>query len=84
LVASKTKWRVIADGLRNAGVAEAAIGRVRAPVGLDLGAETPAEVALAIMAEVVAVRNGGAGASLAKSLPAGISSGIIAGSSPAA
>jgi xanthine dehydrogenase accessory factor len=44
--------------LAEAGVGEAALGRLYGPIGLDLGATTPEEVALAIMAEVVAARNG--------------------------
>jgi xanthine dehydrogenase accessory factor len=40
------------------------LDRLRSPIGLDLGAETPAEVALSIMAEVVAVRRGASGAPL--------------------
>jgi xanthine dehydrogenase accessory factor len=36
-----------------------------APIGLDLGAQTPAEIALAVMAEIVQVRRGGSGQSLA-------------------
>lgn len=39
--------------LKEKGVAEDAIARIRAPIGLDIGARTPAEIALAIMAEVV-------------------------------
>lgn len=42
------------DRLREAGVAESALARIRAPIGLDIGARTPAEVAIAIMADVVA------------------------------
>lgn len=38
--------------------------RLRSPIGLDIGAETPAEVALAVMAEVVAVRRGAQGGPL--------------------
>ncbi|PZE85277.1 XdhC family protein [Curtobacterium sp. MCBD17_032] len=38
--------------------------RLRSPIGLDIGAETPAEVALAVMAEVVAVRRGAPGGPL--------------------
>jgi xanthine dehydrogenase accessory factor len=56
LVASQTKWRAIAARLKERGVPEAAIARVHAPIGLDLGAETPAEIALAILAEITAVR----------------------------
>ena len=44
-----------------AGVAEADLARLRGPIGLDLGGRTPAETALAIMAEIVAERRGGSG-----------------------
>ncbi len=43
--------------LRNLGVAPESIARLRAPVGLDLGGRLPEEIALAILAEIVAVRN---------------------------
>jgi xanthine dehydrogenase accessory factor len=39
--------------LRDRGVSEAEIARIRAPIGLDIGARTPAEIAVAIMAELV-------------------------------
>lgn len=42
--------------LREAGVDEEALSRLRSPIGLDLGAESPAEVAIAILAEILAVR----------------------------
>jgi xanthine dehydrogenase accessory factor len=44
--------------LREAGVAQAALDRIHAPIGLDLGAQSPEEVALAIMAEIVAAWHG--------------------------
>ncbi len=47
--------------LRAAGVSEEFLSRVHGPVGLDLGARTPEEMALAIIAEIVAVRYGRAG-----------------------
>jgi xanthine dehydrogenase accessory factor len=50
--------------LREAGVREAELDRLRGPVGLDLGGRNPAETALAIIAEVVAERYGGSGVPL--------------------
>jgi xanthine dehydrogenase accessory factor len=47
-----------------AGVDEELLGLLSAPIGLDLGAVTPEETALSIMAEVVAVRNGRSGGRL--------------------
>ena len=49
------------DALRAKGVPEAVIARIQSPVGLDLGALTPAEIALSILAGVVAVRRRGRG-----------------------
>jgi xanthine dehydrogenase accessory factor len=46
------------ERLLEAGMSEAEMDRLAAPIGLDLGATTPEETALSIMAEVVAVRNG--------------------------
>jgi xanthine dehydrogenase accessory factor len=50
--------------LLEAGVTEAELERLAAPIGLDLGAATPEETALSIMADIVAVRNGRAGGRL--------------------
>jgi xanthine dehydrogenase accessory factor len=45
--------------LREAGLAEEEIARLRSPIGLDLGARTPEETAVAVAAEIVAHRRGG-------------------------
>jgi xanthine dehydrogenase accessory factor len=50
--------------LREAGVDESALARLRAPIGLDLGARTPEEVAVSIAAEIVSARWGGTGTAL--------------------
>ncbi|MCP4069818.1 MAG: XdhC/CoxF family protein, partial [Phycisphaeraceae bacterium] len=42
------------DRLREGGLSEEALARIRGPVGLDLGAKSPAEIALSIAAEIVA------------------------------
>jgi xanthine dehydrogenase accessory factor len=47
--------------LREAGVSDVDLDRLRGPVGLDLGGRAPAETALAILAEIVAERYGGTG-----------------------
>ncbi|GGI03409.1 xanthine dehydrogenase [Egicoccus halophilus] len=47
--------------LREVGVDEAALRRLRSPIGLDLGARTPQETAVSIAAEIVALRHGGSG-----------------------
>ncbi|POG47683.1 XshC-Cox1-family protein [Streptomyces sp. ZL-24] len=47
--------------LREAGLAEHQLARLRSPIGLDLGARTPEETALSIAAEIVAIRQGGTG-----------------------
>ncbi|MFE5402587.1 XdhC family protein [Streptomyces sp. NPDC004596] len=47
--------------LREEGVSPRELARLRSPIGLDLGARTPEETALSIVAEIVAVRRGGTG-----------------------
>jgi xanthine dehydrogenase accessory factor len=50
--------------LREQGFSEAALERLHGPIGLDLGGREPAEIALAILAEIVAARYGASGESL--------------------
>ena len=50
--------------LREAGISEEQLARVHAPIGLDIGARSPAEIALSIIAEIKAVLSGEAGGSL--------------------
>ncbi|MFO7589295.1 MAG: XdhC/CoxI family protein [Acidimicrobiia bacterium] len=52
------------ERLREAGVTDAELDRVMAPIGLDLGARTPEETAIAICAEIIARRTGRAAPSL--------------------
>jgi len=65
LIGSKRKVRGVFERLREEGVSEERLARVRAPIGLSIGAVTPEEIAVAILAEMTAVRRGAA-----KELPA--------------
>lgn len=64
LIGSKRRTNIVLQRLRENGADEQRLRKVRAPVGLDIGAVTPEEVALAIMSEIVAVRRGGKGGPL--------------------
>ena len=61
LVASLRKTAIIFEALRNEGIDADWLNQVRVPVGLDLGAESPEEIALAIMAEILATTRGKSG-----------------------
>ncbi len=52
------------ERLRQRGVEQAEIDRIHAPCGLDIGARTPGETAISILAEIIGTRSGRAGASL--------------------
>ena len=64
LIGSKRRTSIVIDRLRESGIAEEQLKNIHAPIGLDIGAVTPEEVALAIMAEIVAKRRGGTGTPL--------------------
>jgi len=46
------------------GVADESLARLRAPIGLDIGANTPGEIAVSIVAEIIALRRGVSGGSI--------------------
>jgi xanthine dehydrogenase accessory factor len=54
------------DRLRGAGLTEIELSRLASPIGLDLGARTPEETAVSIVAEIIARRGGGGGRPLGK------------------
>lgn len=58
MVGSLAKQRKFALRLRAKGFADAAIARLRSPLGIAIGAMTPEEIAVSIMAELVAARRG--------------------------
>lgn len=61
MIGSRRRTTTIRERLKRAGVAPELLRQVRAPIGLDIGALTPEEIALAILAEIVLVRRGGTG-----------------------
>jgi xanthine dehydrogenase accessory factor len=56
VMGSKRRWEATAVALKKSGVPQAQIDRVRSPIGIEIHAETPQEIALSILAEVVADR----------------------------
>jgi xanthine dehydrogenase accessory factor len=58
LIGSRAKVKRIYDALREEGMSAEALGRVHAPIGLDIGAITPQEIAVSILAELIAVKHG--------------------------
>ena len=59
LIGSRRKIKMIFDALRESGIADEQLARVTAPVGLDIGSETVDEIAVSIVAELIALRNRG-------------------------
>jgi xanthine dehydrogenase accessory factor len=59
MLGSRRKKAVIWQALRKAGVAEAALARVRVPIGEPIGADTPAEIAVSVVAELIRIRRSG-------------------------
>ena len=59
MIGSKRRTRTVLEHLAEEGVDAAALARVFTPIGLDIGAETPEEIALSVLAEIVLVRRGG-------------------------
>ena len=63
LIASKTRAQLVVDYLEDIGIGESRLAEtnLRAPAGLDIGAQTPEEIALSVISEIVSVRRGGTG-----------------------
>ena len=57
MIGSRRKIRMIMDDLLAEGISEDALRKVFAPVGIDIGSQTVAEIAVSIVAELVSHRN---------------------------
>lgn len=61
VIGSKRRWLTTVKALKEKGVSEGKIARVHSPMGLELNAETPEEIAVSIMAEILMLRDTGTG-----------------------
>ncbi len=58
MIGSMKKIQTMKENLRKQGVPKEAFSKLRAPIGLDIGGETPEEIAISIAAEMIAVKKG--------------------------
>jgi xanthine dehydrogenase accessory factor len=65
VIGSKRRWDTSAKLLAEQGVAQEKIDRVVSPMGLELNAETPEEIAVSMLAEIIMLRRGGSGEHMA-------------------
>jgi xanthine dehydrogenase accessory factor len=56
VIGSKRRWATTREQLIQAGISETKLNRVRSPMGLELHAETPEEIAVSIMAEIIQIQ----------------------------
>jgi xanthine dehydrogenase accessory factor len=70
MIGSKKKVLTVFDELSRRGISRKALARVRAPVGINIGADSPAEIAVSVLAEVIMVLRAADGRPLCESLPA--------------
>ena len=61
LLASRRKAQVFIRQMRESGLTEAQLARLHAPVGYNIGAETPQEIAISVLAEILQIKNHAAG-----------------------
>lgn len=61
IIGSRRRWETARKGLLAAGVEEDLLARVHSPIGLELNAQTPEEIAVSILAEVLMLRDNGDG-----------------------
>ena len=67
VIGSRRRWQVCAKKLAEKGISAEKIERVNSPMGLELSAETPEEIAVSMLAEIIMLRRGGTGGHMAQS-----------------
>lgn len=67
VIGSRRRWETTAQKLHEMGLSAETISRITSPMGLEINAETPEEIALSILSEIVMIRRGGSGEAMAHS-----------------
>ncbi|HEY43004.1 MAG TPA: XdhC family protein [Anaerolineae bacterium] len=71
VIGSRRRWETTAKELIDRGVTEEKIARAISPIGLEINAETPEEIAVSILAQIIMLRRGGTGETMAHTPQAG-------------
>ncbi len=77
MIGSKAKVKTTFENLANAGIPEKLIQTVHAPIGLKIGAKTPAEIAVSILAEIIQIKNEKSASFISRELAAVKEKGIL-------
>ncbi len=66
MIGSRRRVGAVLTHLAREGLPQETLGRVHTPIGLDIGAETPEEIAVSILAQIISVRRGGSGGAMSE------------------
>ena len=58
VIGSKSKWKAFSKVAIDAGITQERLDQVNCPIGLEIGAESPEEIAIAVIAEIIAGHKG--------------------------
>jgi len=61
VIGSRKRWATTVNKLLSAGIPKTSLQRIHSPVGININAETPEEIAVSILAEIIMVQSGGTG-----------------------
>jgi xanthine dehydrogenase accessory factor len=67
VIGSRRRWSMTVKGLKENGIDDSKIARIHSPVGLELNAETPEEIAVSILSEIIMLRNAASGKQMSAS-----------------
>jgi xanthine dehydrogenase accessory factor len=61
VIGSRKRWKTTVKELNQQGISDEKLNRIHSPIGLGIAAETPEEIAVSILAEILMLRGGGSG-----------------------